>query len=144
MRAKSSCRIFALLMAGALGVATADPTDDQIRKAQANVDNEAVLVYGGKVGKLDAMFALEIDGGLVDGHYYYPTRDKNQRFKLKGTNPKDGVLVLQEFTEQKDGSLVHSASCRLTKRVTDSRIYWEGTMNNTDGRSFPMHFSRPK
>lgn len=144
MREKTLCWIFALLMAGALGVATADPTDEQIKKAQANVDNESVVVYGGKVGKLVAMFALEIAGAQVDGHYYYPTRDKNEWFKLKGTNPKDGVLILQEFTKQEGGKLVHTASCRLTERATDSRIIWEGTMNNTDGRSFPMHFSRAK
>ena len=131
-------------MAGTLGIATADPTDEQIKKAQANVDNESVVVYGGKVGKLDAIFQLEIGGPEVEGNYYYPTRDKNKWFKLQGTNPKEGVLVLQEFTEQEDGKLLHTASCRLTKRVTDSRIIWEGTMNNTDGRSFPMHFSRPK
>jgi hypothetical protein len=32
----------------------------------------------------------------------------------------------------------------LTKREAEDRIIWEGRMDNTDGRSLPMSFSRPK
>jgi hypothetical protein len=125
------------------GSALADKLDALVKREQANVDNEAVMVYGGTVGKLDAIFSLEI-AATVDGHYYYPSRGKEKTYILKGTNPKDGVLVLQEYTVAANGDRVLSANCRLTKRVTESRIIWEGTMTNTDGRVLPIRFSRPR
>ena len=120
--------------------------DKTIKRLQANVDNEAVQVYGGNVGKLQAVFFIEWTGtgNAIEGYYYYPSRGRAKTYKLKGTNPKQGVITLQEFTPKEDGSYEHSASCRLTKKVSDSRISWSGTMNNTDGRTFPMKFSRPK
>jgi len=120
--------------------------DKTIKRLQANVDNEAVQVYGGNVGKLQAIFFIEWagTGNAVEGYYYYPSRGRAKTYKLKGTNPKEGVITLQEFTPKEDGNYEHSASCRLTKKVSASRITWEGKMNNTDGRTFPMRFSRPK
>ena len=120
--------------------------DKTIKRLQANVDNEAVQVYGGNVGKLQAIFFIEWTGtgNSVEGYYYYPSKGRAKTYKLKGTNPKQGVITLQEFTPKEDGRYEHSASCRLTKKVSDSRITWTGTMNNTDGRTFPMKFSRPK
>lgn len=120
--------------------------DKTIKRLQASVDNEAVSVYGGSVGKLQAIFFIEWTGtgNPVEGYYYYPSRGRAKTYKLKGTNPKQGVLTLQEFTPKEDGSYEHSASCRLTKKVSASRITWAGTMNNTDGRTFPMKFSRPR
>ena len=117
-----------------------------VKKEQAKVDNEAVSVYGGKVGKLEAVFFIEWngDGDAIDGYYYYPTRGAKKRYKLKGSNPEDGVLLLTEFTPKGDGAFKLSARCRLTKRVTTSRIIWEGKMNNTDGRQLQMSISRPR
>ena len=129
------------------GVVRADgELDKTIKRLQANVDNEAVQVYGGNVGKLQAIFFIEWTGtgNAIEGYYYYPSRGRAKTYKLKGTNPKEGVITLQEFTPKEDGSYEHSASCRLTKKASKGRITWEGTMNNTDGRKFPMKFSRPK
>ena len=129
------------------GTARADgELDKTIKRLQANVDNEAVQVYGGNVGKLQAIFFIEWTGtgNAIEGYYYYPSKGRAKTYKLKGTNPKQGVITLQEFTPKEDGSYEHSASCRLTKKVSGSRITWSGTMNNTDGRTFPMKFSRPK
>jgi hypothetical protein len=119
--------------------------DKLVKTEQANVDNEAVSVYGGKVGKLEAVFFIEWAGvgNPVEGHYYYPSRGKETRYKLKGSNPKDGVLLLEELTK-KDGIWKLSATCRLAKRAAEGRVVWEGTMNNTDGRELEMSFSRPK
>jgi hypothetical protein len=128
------------------GSAMADKLDALVKTEQANVDNEAVMVYGGSVGKLDAIFSLELTGtgNPVDGHYFYPSRGREKRYILKGSNPKDGVLVLQEYTVDAAGKLTLSANCRLTKSVTASRIIWQGTMTNTDGRVLPVQFSRPR
>ena len=119
--------------------------EERVAYEQRNVDNEAVAAYGGKVGKLDAIFLIEWDGepnNTVNGFYYYPSRGRELKYRLTGTNPKPGVLVLQEFTPTANGGEVLSASCRLTKRVSGGRVIWEGTMNNTDGRVLPMWFAR--
>lgn len=141
-------RYFYSLIAGLCACAHplfASSVDDLAAYEQRNVDNEAVAAYGGKVGKLDAIFFIEWDGepnNTLDGFYYYPSRGRNLRYRLSGTNPKPGVLVLQEFTTKATGGEVLSATCRLTKRVSGDRVIWEGKMNNTDGRVLPMSFSR--
>lgn len=143
MRAFACCAVFYI----SASFCAASPLDDLVAREQASVDNEAVLVYGGKVGKLDAIFFIEWDGepgSTLQGLYYYPSRGRDRLYLLTGTNPKPGVLLLQEFTPTAGGGEVHSASCRLTKRVSGDRIIWEGTMNNTDGRVLPMSFSRTK
>lgn len=148
MNSKINIKIIGTLLAVVFpfGSALADKLDPMVKAEQANVDNEAVVVYGGSVGKLDAIFSLELSGtgNPVDGHYYYPSRGKEKVYVLKGSNPKEGVLVLQEYTVGADGKREFSANCRLTKRVTDDRIIWEGTMTNTDGRVLEMKFSRPR
>lgn len=116
--------------------------DKLVAKEQANVDNESVSVYGGTVGKLEAIFHIEWAGDEVFGWYYYPTRGRDKRYALQGTNPKEGVITLQEFTPSPGGTAEHTASCRLTKTVSKTRITWKGQMNNTDGRVLPMQFSR--
>ena len=115
-----------------------------MKKEQANVDNEAVSVYGGKVGKLEAVFFIEWAGvgNPVEGQYYYPDRGRAKMYVLKGSNPKNGVLLLDEFTRNANGVLKKSAICRLAKKLTATRIVWEGTMTNLDGRQLSMSFSR--
>ena len=126
--------------------AAAGPMDELIKKEQASVDNEAVVVYGGKVGRLDAVFFIEWGGvgNPVSGYYYYPSRGRAKTYKLEGGNPKEGVLNLKEFTIGEDGGMAESANCRLTKSVEGNRVVWKGTMNNTDGRKLPIEFSRPR
>ena len=121
--------------------------DELIAHEQRNVDNEAVIAYGGRVGKLEAVFLIEWDGEpntALNGIYYYPSRGRKLKYRLTGTNPKPGVLILQEFTPTAYGGEVLSANCRLSKRISGDRIVWEGTMKNTDGRVLPMSFSRAR
>lgn len=112
---------------------------------QANVDNEAVLVFNGKVGKLDAVFMIEWDdspNSTLHGHYYYPSRGRDRMYRLVGNIPEPDVLILQEFTPKSGGGETMSSTCRLTKRLDGGRTVWEGTMRNTDGRVLPISFSR--
>jgi hypothetical protein len=125
----------------------ASPLDDLVARERAEgADNEAVEVYGGSVGKLEAVFILEWDdyNGIVSGYYYYPSRGRARTYRLEGTNPKPGVLMLREFTTTQSGGEELSANCRLVKRVTEDRIVWEGQMHNADGRALKMSFSRRK
>ena len=117
-----------------------------VKEERKTVDNEAVSVYGGKVGKLDAIFFIEWSGkkNPIEGFYYYPSRGKEKRYKLKGTNPKDGVIHLEEYSRMENGILRLSGTCRMTKKVTKSHIVWEGKLNNTDGRKLAMSFSRKR
>ena len=140
---------FVSLAAGSLLLAlgaAAEDLDALIKREQGNVDNEAVTVYGGKVGKLDAIFFIEWTGtgNPIDGYYYYPSRGREKKYFLKGSNPKEGVLMLREYSVDDNGKLSKSATCRLTKRLTKNRVVWEGKMNNTDGRVLEMNFSRPR
>jgi hypothetical protein len=140
---KLSLILLALLFS--VSPSVSETLEERVAYEQRSVDNEAVAAYGGKVGKLDALFLIEWDGepnNTVNGFYYYPSRGRELKYRLAGTNPKSGVLVLQEFTPTANGGEVLSASCRLTKRVSGGRVIWEGTMNNTDGRVLPMWFAR--
>jgi hypothetical protein len=126
--------------------AAADPLDELVHREQKNVDNESVVVYGGNIGKLDALFFIEWTGtgNPVSGHYFHLSNGRKKTYTLTGNNPKDGVVNLAEYTPDGKGTAKLTANCRLTKRVTADRIIWEGTMNNTDGRVLPMKFSRPR
>jgi len=97
-------------------------------------DNNEILVtnnFNGNVGKLDASFTLNwYADGRVEGTYFYPSR-QGVVYSLKGTENSDGLLVLNEYTNDK-----LSANCELQK----SNNCYEGTMKNTDGRSFNMKF----
>ena len=99
--------------------------DKTIKRLQENVDNEAVSVYGGAVGKLAAIFFIEWTGtgNPVEGYYYYPSRGKEKTYKLKGSNPKQGVLVLQEYTPDASGVLTPGAPMeRLHAAMIESGV----------------------
>ncbi len=117
-----------------------------VKQEQANSDNEAVSVYGGKVGPADAIFFIEWSGtgNPVEGSYYLPARGKNMIYVLKGTNPRSGVLELEVFTANADGTLVPHARCKLKKRISGDHIVWEGEKFYPNGRSLPIRFSRAK
>jgi hypothetical protein len=135
-----------LIFAICHAVAHASPLDALIAREKANRDNEAVEVYAGAVGKLDAVFFLEWDerSEMVSGYYYYPARGRSRTYRLEGTNPNPGLLLLREYSTAEGGGEKLSANCRLEKRVTVDRIIWKGQMHNTDGRTLGMSFSRPK
>ncbi len=129
-----------------LRVAHGSELESKIEYLKTQVDNEAVQVYVGKVGQLEAYFFLEWDeaNGQVDGRYYYPSRSPGKKYQLKGTNPKPGVLFLKEYTPEPNGADSLSANVRLTKQIAKNRIIWAGTMKNTDGRVLPIEFARPR
>lgn len=95
--------------------------------------------YHGSVGRLAAVFEIEFgDGGRVSGSYHYPDRP-GVVYRLSGTNPEEGRIVLREFTGDRE-----TARCDLQKTVTDSEIVWSGRMFNADGREFPMRLARAR
>jgi|GEM_PF-1564008 len=95
--------------------------------------------YTGAVGRLEARFSLDFhDDGSVKGRYSYPSR-KGVVYTLRGTNPRPGELYLEEYTGRE-----LTARCYLVKELTGEAVVWEGEMHNTDGRVFPMWFSRAR
>ena len=95
--------------------------------------------YQGSVGKMRAIFSLTWhDDRTVTGAYSYPDRP-GVVYRLSGNNPREGQLYLEEYT----GNTL-SARCFLQKELTGNSIIWRGRMQNTDGREFPMHFSRAR
>lgn len=125
---------------------SATHSTDGLLSADASVDNESAASYSGQVGKLRAKFVLEWNSSnrKVSGHYYYPSRNPQKKYRLDGNNPQDGVLTLREFSPDSSGNERLTANCTLRKRLDGDRIVWEGTMNNTDGHVLPMSFSRGK
>lgn len=95
--------------------------------------------YVGGVGNQQAVFTLTWkDNGTVSGTYYCPG-GSGKVYILRGSNPKEGELVLQEYTKG-----VHTASCYLTKSTEKGKIVWRGAMHNNDGRDKAMFFYRSK
>lgn len=95
--------------------------------------------YRGNVGSLEAVFSLEWhDDGKVTGLYSYPSRP-GVTYRLVGENPREGFLVLDEFTGNE-----RTARCELTKTITGGEIVWAGTMVNADGRAFEMSLARAR
>lgn len=108
--------------------------------SQEAIRNTPVTVYRGNVGNLEAMYFIQwISDNDIRGTYFYPKRGMEQTYTLVGNNPQQGVLYLDEYTGE-----ALSARCTLKKRVTDREIIWEGTMDNTDGRSFNMVMRRER
>ncbi len=107
------------------------------------VANEAVQVYAGKVGKLPAVFFIEWAGKDVYGRYFHPSRGRDNDYVLRGTNPRNGVLELKEYTfNPKTGSETYTAKISLRKKIVKGKIIWSGTMFNTDGRKLAISFWR--
>jgi len=95
-------------------------------------------VYEGSVGRLAARFELEWHSDRsVTGRYWYPTRNPEMKYVLKGLNPSEGELILVELTNGKD-----TATLRMRKDSGTDRVTWKGRMSNTDGREFDVVMSR--
>jgi hypothetical protein len=100
--------------------------------------NSSAKSYYGKIGIQDAEFILswEADGNVF-GHYVTLKGEEVIRYALSGNNKVQGKLELNEYT----GSEL-TAQIQLQKSAQGGKIVWSGTMKNTDGRSFPVSFSR--
>lgn len=95
--------------------------------------------YVGAVGEQKMILSLTWhDDGSVGGSYYCPG-GSGRIYKLRGSNPRHGELLLTEYT---DG--VASATCALKKSVENGVIVWRGVMYNHDGRTKGMFFYRGK
>ena len=93
--------------------------------------------YAGEVGGQKLVLTLTWhDNGAVSGSYYCPG-GRNRVYMLHGTNPRQGELLLTEYTESKA-----TASIKASKNIEGGLIVWRGMMYNYDGRNKPMHFYR--
>jgi hypothetical protein len=95
--------------------------------------------YVGAVGEQKMILSLTWhDDGTVGGNYYCPG-GSGRVYALRGSNPREGELVLTEYTEGKA-----SAICRFKKSIENGVIVWRGVMSNFDGRIKGMYFYRSK
>ncbi len=97
--------------------------------------------YTGKVGSKVAYLTIEWPKGsakkagwFITGSYSLVENDKT--YQLRGQNPRQGRLVLEEYTGDK-----RTATIRLKKSKVKGKITWSGTMYNADGRKIPVKFS---
>lgn len=96
--------------------------------------------YTGNVGRLQANYSITWNpDGTVSGTYTYPTRNDGVVYRLIGNNHTDGQLYLEEYTGAKI-----TARIKLSKSVTGNEVVWSGTMQNTDGGTFPMKMTRSR
>lgn len=95
--------------------------------------------YVGAVGEQRMILSLTWhDDGTVGGSYYCPG-GSGRIYILRGSNPRQGELVLKEYTEGKA-----TAICRFKKSIENGAIVWRGVMSNFDGRNKPIYFYRGK
>ena len=93
--------------------------------------------YVGAVGEQKMILSLTWhDDGTVGGNYYCPG-GSGKIYALRGSNPRQGELVLTEYTDGKA-----TAICRFKKSVENGAIVWRGVMSNFDGRVKGMYFYR--
>ena len=94
-------------------------------------------VYAGGVGAQPAVFTLTWhDDGTISGIYYCPG-GSGKVYALRGSNPREGGIVLKEYTNGQA-----TATCVLTKSLEKGKIVWRGVMCNHDGRNKGMFFYR--
>ena len=99
--------------------------------------------YEGNVGRLPAHFTLTWGtDNQISGYYSQATnssftRDGVDRYQLTGSNPSNGQLVLNEFTNG-----AQTATIKLSKSIQGQTVSWNGTMYNTDGKTFPVGIRR--
>ncbi len=99
--------------------------------------------YEGSVGKLPAHFTLtwgtdnKISGVYSQANNSSFSRDGVEVYKLTGSNPSNGQLILNEFTDDKQ-----TATIKLSKSIQGQTVSWNGTMYNTDGKTFPVSIRR--
>jgi hypothetical protein len=97
--------------------------------------------YTGNVGSKAAYLTIEWPKGsakkagwFITGKYSILESDKT--YQLRGQNPRQGRLILEEYTGDK-----RTATIRLKKSKVKGKITWSGTMRNADGRRIPVKFS---
>lgn len=96
--------------------------------------------YVGAVGRLKAVFSLTWNNdGSVTGAYFNPTRDSRQYYSLEGFNISEGVLELNEYTDD-----VRTARIHLKKQISPGWIVWSGKMFNADGRVLDVSIQRER
>lgn len=137
--------LMALLIATVSPMAADEKLDELVKREQADVDNEAVTVYGGSIDQAACVFFIEWSGvgSQIDGHYYEVKRGRKTLWRLRGANPKDGVLELTAFESRADGNLERIAEIRMTKKIAKGRVVWSGEVKRLDGTEGKIEMSRP-
>lgn len=103
----------------------------------ATTPSPLLSAYQGKVGRLEARFELQWHPDRsVTGRYWYPGRNPARNYELRGSNQKEGELVLDELTNGE-----RTATIRMNKDSSQD-LKWVGTMQNTDGRQFDVTMVR--
>jgi hypothetical protein len=97
--------------------------------------------YTGKVGSKEAYLTIEWPKGsskragwFISGSY--TVIESGKTYQLRGQNPRQGQLVLEEYTGDR-----RTATIRLKKSKFRGKIVWSGTMYNTDKRKIPVRFT---
>ena len=120
--------------------ALAGELDAEVIEQQANVDNEAVVIYGGTLAGEPAFLAIEwIPGVELYGHYFLARSPRNKH-KIRLDNFEKGVINMRVYSS--DDQL--QATARLTKQMKPDHIMWTGKLFSTDGSWVPLDFSRPR
>lgn len=142
---RSALWFLALFLAACAPLAADEKLDALVKREQADVDNESVTVYGGKIGGDACVFFIEWSGvgSQIDGHYYEVKRGREKLRRLRGANPKDGVLELTAFETRADGNLERIAEIRMTKKIVKGRVVWSGSVKRLDGSDGEIEMSRP-
>ena len=92
--------------------------------------------YSGKVGGSSVNVKLSWrEDATASGTYY--SRSSGRRYRLEGDNTLDGILYLDEYTNDN-----LSARAVLKKSWSDGAVSWQGIMYNTDGRNVPIYFTK--
>jgi hypothetical protein len=92
--------------------------------------------YSGKVGGSSVHVKLSWrEDATASGTYY--SRSSGRRYRLEGDNTLDGILYLDEYTNDN-----LSARAVLKKSWSDGAVSWQGIMYNTDGRNVPIYFTK--
>ena len=135
-----------LLLATTPPMAADEKLDDLVKREQADVDNESVLVYGGTIGGVSCVFFIEWSGvgSQVDGHYYEVSKGRGTQVRLRGSNPKDGELELTAYRQRAAGGLEPTGEIRMTKKLEAGRVVWSGRFTGLDGKVREIAFSRPR
>lgn len=91
--------------------------------------------YQGVLDGSPLLAELIFDGTTVTGSYYFQATPQNRK-TLKGSNPREGLIQLDEFVGE---TMV--ARMTLTKAIVGSEVVWSGVRGNQDGQSV-IQFSR--
>ena len=98
-------------------------------------------IYTGTVGnsRVRAELAFHSDDTVTG---FYTSYESGNRYKLEGTNPAQGRLLLTEYSPGDWEGYRATSTTELRKKITSDTITWEGTMRNYDGRNVSVKLKK--